>query len=440
MRRIRLFFFLFTTILFSCSKEVIDGQAGGALELPAEAVHALETEADLDILVNEIGNARIVLLGEASHGTSEFYTWRTSISKKLIQEKGFTVIAVEGDWADAYPLNDYIKGGSRFTSAEQALQEFDRWPSWMWANEEVADLAKWLKANNSGKSRAEQVSFYGLDVYGLWESLDEVHEYLKQTDPETAKLAQAVLDCFAPYKRNEQAYLSATSSSSENCADELASLLQGVQNKVTSGSIQNEDALNALQNVMVAVNGERYYRAAARSSITSWNIRDKHMTETINRLLEHHGPDTKIIIWEHNTHVGDARATDMANVGMVNVGQLVREQHGENTTYIIGLGTYSGTVIAAQSWGSQFQVMKVPNAQRNSWEWVLHRQDPLNKIIFLDRLQQNASFMKRIGHRAIGVVYDPNAESGNYVPSVLPQRYDAFIFIDKTKALKPLQP
>lgn len=440
MTRMRLIFLLFTTLLFSCSKEVNDRLSGGALKLPAEAVHALETEADLDVLINEIGNARIVLLGEASHGTSEFYTWRASISKKLIEEKGFTVIAVEGDWADAYPLNDYIKGGNRFTSAEQALKEFDRWPSWMWANQEVADLAKWLKASNSDKIRAEQVSFYGLDVYGLWESIDEVHEYLRQTDPETAKLAQAAINCFATYNRDEQTYMTATLSSKENCADELASLLEAVQNKVTPESMQNEDVMNALQNVMVAVNGERYYRAAAQSSTASWNIRDEHMTETINRLLEHHGPNTKIIVWEHNTHVGDARATDMANVGMVNVGQLVREQFGENNIYIIGFGTYGGTVVAAQRWGSPAQVMKVPNAQRKSWEWLLHQQEPLNKIIFLDRLRQNTNFMERIGHRAIGVVYNPNAESGNYVPSVLPERYDAFIFIDKTKALNPLQP
>lgn len=381
----------------------------------------------------------MVLLGEASHGTSEFYTWRASISKRLIEEKGFKVIAVEGDWADAYPLNNYIKGGSRFSSAESALQEFDRWPEWMWANEEIAALTDWLRSTNAGKAPAQQVSFYGLDVYGLWESMDEVHAYLQRTDPAAAQVAQEVLTCFAPYNRSEEAYISATLSSSASCADELATLLEAVQAKVTAESIQNEEVLNAIQNVKVAVNGERYYRAAARSSATSWNIRDEHMMETINRLLEHHGAATKIIVWEHNTHVGDARATDLADAGMVNVGQLVREQFGPENTYIVGFGTYSGTVIAARSWGSAHQVMKVPNAKRNSWEWLLHQQDPLNKIIIMDQLRQEDSFMRRMGHRAIGVVYDPGAESGNYVPSVLPDRYDAFLFIDQTKALNSLQ-
>lgn len=406
--------------------------------MPAAAVHPLETEADLDVLLQKIGDDRIVLLGEASHGTSEFYIWRAEFSKRLIEEKGFTLIAVEGDWSDAYPLNNYIRGNSTAATAEEALQEFDRWPTWMWANEEIAGLAEWLRTHNTGKTAAEQAGFYGLDIYGLWESMEEVHAYLEQTDPAAAQASREVLNCFAPYHQDEDAYISATLSSAENCADELAAVLEEVQVKLAAEAPQHEAAFNALQNALVAVNAERYYRTAAVSNAESWNIRDEHMTGTIERLLQQHGPDAKIIVWEHNTHIGDARATDMANAGMVNVGQLVREQYGQENVYAIGFGTYSGTVIAARQWGGATQVMNVPEAQQGSWEWILHRQSPPDKIILMDDLRQEQKFMSRIGHRAIGVTYNPGNETGNYVPSVLPERYDAFVFIDETEALHPL--
>ncbi|RDV14929.1 erythromycin esterase family protein [Pontibacter diazotrophicus] len=425
---------------FSCEKEEQETTTGNTQELPAAAVHALQTEADIDVLLNEIGDDRVVLLGEATHGTSEFYTWRAAISRRLIEEKGFSIIAVEGDWTDAYTLNNHISSNSNAATAEEALlQGFDRWPTWMWANEEIADLAEWLQAYNAGRAAEAQVGFYGLDVYGMWESLDEVTEYLENTDPAAAQTAREAISCFAPYNQNENAYSSATRASSENCADELAALLEAVQNRVAAASPRDEAAFNALQNAMVAVNAERYYRAAAVSSAQSWNIRDEHMMGTIDRLLEQHGPDAKIIVWEHNTHVGDARATTMADNGMVNVGQLTREEYGEEEVYIVGFGTYSGTVMAAQSWGSATQVMNVPEAQSGSWEWMLHRHGPSDKIILLDELRRQQLFMQRIGHRAIGVTYNPGDETGNYVPSVLPERYNAFIFIDQTEALHPLQ-
>lgn len=440
MKRLQPFLFLISLFLFSCEKDEQDNKTTNSGELPAEAVHALKTEQDLDVLLNEIGDDQVVLLGEASHGTSEFYTWRAAISKRLIEEKGFDIIAVEGDWTDAYVLNNYIRGNSNATTAEQALvQGFDRWPTWMWANEEIADLAEWLKNYNTGKAANEQVGFYGVDVYGIWESLEEVNAYLQDKDPAAAQAARAALSCFAPFNQNESAYISATRTSSENCADELSALLEAVQQQVAAESPRNEATFNALQNVMVVVNAERYYRASAVSNAQSWNIRDQHMMGTINRLMEQYGPDAKIIVWEHNTHVGDARATTMADAGMVNVGQLAREEHGEEDVYIVGFGTYSGTVIAAQSWGNATQTMNVPQAQQNSWEWHLHRHGPSDKIILLDVLKQKQRFMQRIGHRAIGVTYNPGAELGNYVPSVLPERYDAFIFIDQTEALHPLQ-
>lgn len=441
MKRMQPLLFLLTIFLFSCENdEPQNRNTGSTGEFPPEAVHALQTEADFDVLLNEIGDDRVVLLGEATHGTSEFYTWRAEISKRLIEEKGFNIIAVEGDWSDAYPVNNYIRGNSNAATAEEALlQGFDRWPTWMWANEEIADLTAWLRTYNTGRAAQEQVGFYGVDVYGMWESLDEVTEYLENTDPAAAQAAREARNCFAPYNQNENAYITATRSSSENCADELTALLEAVQNRVAAESPRNEAAFNALQNAMVAVNAERYYRASAVSNAQSWNIRDEHMMGTINRLLEQHGPDAKIVVWEHNTHIGDARATTMADNGMVNVGQLAREEYGAEEVYLVGFGTYSGTVIAAQRWGAATQVMNVPPAQQNSWEWFLHRHGPSDKIILMDVLRQQQRFMQRIGHRAIGVTYNPAAETGNYVPSVLPERYDAFIYIDQTEALHPLQ-
>ncbi|GHA56144.1 erythromycin esterase family protein [Pontibacter akesuensis] len=438
MKKIHLFPLLFTLVFFSCSVGESDKDVEDVAAIPAEAMHALESDADLDVLLHEIGDARLVLLGEASHGTSEFYTWRARISRRLVEEKGFKIIAVEGDWMDTYPLNNYIRGNSNYTSAEAALKEFDRWPTWMWANKEIAELAEWLRAYNQGKAANAQVGFYGLDVYGMWESLEAVQAYLQQTDPAAAESARQVLNCFSPYSQDEIAYARATLTSSDNCADELAKLLEDVQQRVAAEGAKQEAAFNALQNTMVVVNAENYYRTAVRSDAASWNIRDRHMTGTIERLLAHHDPDAKIIVWEHNTHVGDARATTMVEEGTVNVGQLVREQYGPENVCIVGFGTYTGTVLAAPSWGSPVQVMKVPQAKRNSWEWILHNQEPPNKLIFLDALGQNSFFQRRIGHRAIGVVYNPNAESGNYVPSVLPDRYNAFVFIDRTKALQPL--
>jgi erythromycin esterase-like protein len=199
-----------------------------------------------------------------------------------------------------------------------------------------------------------------------------------------------------------------------------------------------EETFNAEQNALVAVNAEKYYNTMVRNNAESWNVRDRHMTETVNRLMQLHGPEAKIIIWEHNTHVGDARATDMASQGMVNVGQLVREQHAAEGVYIVGFGSYKGSVIAGSSWGATPQKMPVPPAQAQSWETILHQTPPANKIVLTKELKTIAEAMKSRGHRAIGVVYDPNREGGNYVPTVLPDRYDAFIFIDETQALRPL--
>ena len=438
-------FLLLITLAFSVlscqNSETELAEVGKDLEttLPAGTISNLETDQDLDILLNEIGDSRYVLLGEASHGTSEYYTWRAKITQRLIHEKGFTVIRQEGDWPDLYKLNQYIKGNTSYgTSAGQVLQTLDRWPTWMWANQEVADLGEWLRSHNQAQSSEKQVSFYGLDVYSLWDSLREVQAYLEETDPAAAEKARAALACFAPYNEDEYAYAGDALNGVNSCADELQEVLATVQAKVKEAHVRNEAAFNALQNAIVAVNAERYYDVMTRSNTSSWNIRDRHMAETITNLVQHHGAESKIIVWEHNTHVGDARATDMVRQGTVNVGQLIREQHSSEGVYIVGFGSYSGTVIAASIWGDQRKQMKVPEAKPDSWEALLHTISPANKLIITKGLKENKTFMQEKGHRAIGVVYHPSAESSNYVPTVLPNRYDAFLFIDQTHALHPL--
>lgn len=424
---------LFMLLTFACKSKSSDDLR---LEIPS---HALQSEKDLDALISQIGNSKIVLLGEASHGTSEYYTWRAAISKRLIQEKGFDMIAVEGEWADSYRVNQFIKGGPKDSlQAVGLLGQYNRWPTWMWGNYEVAGLVTWLNQYNQNKTDMAKVGFYGLDVYCLWESMQELMPYIQGNDS-LMRMAQDVRKCFQPFSADPMQYAYSVMNASENCRTQTQRLYQAILNYTGGKTATNEAHFVMQQNALVALNGENYYRTAATSNTASWNIRDHHMTATLKRLLERHGPDAKIIVWEHNTHVGDARYTDMAAEGMVNVGQLVRKEYGQNNVYIVGFGSYSGTVIAAKQWGGNIEAMKVPEAKKGSWEEMLHRKGAQNQILFSNELRNNASLMKSIGHRAIGVQYNPNFESGNYVPTVIPNRYDAFIFIDKTTALKPIE-
>ncbi|WP_247234433.1 erythromycin esterase family protein [Telluribacter sp. SYSU D00476] len=403
--------------------------------------HPLRSEQDLDVLMNEIGDARVVLLGEASHGTSEYYTWRTAISRRLIQEKGFDFIAVEGEWADSYRINNFIKGPRRdSTAAVEALRTYNRWPTWMWGNYEVASLVTWLNGYNQNQAANNKIGFFGLDVYCLWESMTELMPYIQNADPKLVQAAQKVHQCFQPFSADAQQYAMAVANASADCRDETSRLWSTIS-KQGEGKAKTEAQFVAEQNALVALNGERYYRSMVSSNTESWNIRDRHMMQTLRRLLEFHGPNSKGIVWEHNTHVGDARYTDMASSGEVNVGQLAREEIGQDKVYIVGFGSYSGTVIAGSSWGAPLQTMNVPQAVPGSWEQILHELSPTNKIILSKDIRDNKQLNQRIGHRAIGVVYNPAIEHrGNYVPSVLPKRYDAFIFIDQTRALRPILP
>lgn len=381
-----------------------------------------------------------MLLGEASHGTSEYYSWRARISERLIREKAFSFIAVEGDWPDCYEVNRYVRGlpGSA-QSTREALGTFRRWPTWMWANEEVAGLIEGLRRYNDGLPEGEKAGFYGLDVYSLWESLEAVMEYLQREHPDAVEAARRAYLCFEPYGENVQEYARATAFVPTSCEDEvvgmLSELVRGAAEHPEDGS---EAHFAAEQNALVARNAERYYRAMIRGGASSWNVRDRHMDETLRRLLDHHGPEAKAIVWAHNTHVGDARFTDMAEHGLVNVGQLARERWGEEEVVLVGFGSHRGRVIAARQWGAPMERMPVPPAREGSWEATLHRAGEEDRLLVFAGSEAEELLEER-DHRAIGVVYEPALERyGNYVPSVLPRRYDAYLYLDETRTLRPL--
>ncbi|HKZ37489.1 MAG TPA: erythromycin esterase family protein, partial [Chryseolinea sp.] len=309
--------------------------------------YPLRFSKDLDPLLKTIGTSQYVLLGEASHGTHEYYTWRTAISKRLIQEKAFSFIAVEGDWPDCYRINRYVKGyNDTGETAAEVLKEFKRWPTWMWANWEIAALMEWLREYNKTQPVDKKVGFYGLDVYSLWESMDVIINYLRKEDPKSAQLAIEAIRCFEPYEEGQD-YAKAMLNLSARCTEEVVRLLQAVRKRSPNYDHDREASLNAEMNAQVIANAEEYYRSMVSFRDQSWNIRDSHMMETLEAIMEFHGRKAKGIVWEHNTHVGDARYTDMARAGMVNVGQLVREQHGQRPNerdgvMLVGFGTRRG--------------------------------------------------------------------------------------------------
>lgn len=402
--------------------------------------NAYDPTQTLQPLYDRIGDARIVMLGEASHGTHEYYLWRARITKHLISEKDFNFIAVEGDWPASYAINryirDYVDSGN---NVQEVLQNFNRWPTWMWSNWEISALMTWLKTFNENKGFHQQIGFYGLDVYSLWESLEAITDYLRKNDPEALQSAMKAMECFEPHNRDESDYAASTRFTPDSCEQEVVELLKQIRTRVPYYDTDPEAPFNTEQNALVAVNAEEYYRAMMRGGGASWNVRDQHMMETLERLLDFHGPDSKAIVWEHNTHIGDAKATTMYNNGMVNIGQLSREEFGRDDTVLVGFGSYKGSVIAGDSWGSRMRKMKVPPARKNSWEHFLHQASPQDKLILTEDLKNTFISEYRWNHRAIGVVYHPESEHfGNYVPSDIPNRYDAFIYIDETRALHPI--
>jgi erythromycin esterase len=417
---------------------------------PRDLAWPLGDATDLDPLLDRIGDARVVCLGEASHGTHEYYTWRAALTRRLVAELGFTFVAVEGDWPDCHTVSCSVTGAaSAPDDPSEALQSFSRWPTWMWANEEVVELTRWLREHNATRPLHGRVGFYGLDVYSLWESLRAVLDHLGTHHPEHLDAALEACRCLEPYAEDPQAYARATRLVPTSCETEVVGLLADLLVRhAHDGPTDGRDAAFAAeQNAHAAVGAEAYYRAMVQGGPESWNVRDTHMVDTLDRLLAHHEQragdrPVRAIVWEHNTHIGDARFTDMADAGMVNTGQLVRERYGEDDTVLVGFGSHRGRVVAARAWGDPAEEMAVPPAREGSTEALLHEELGGRDALFVldgGPDERPAWLTEERPHRAIGVVYQPYAERwGNYVPTVLGRRYDAFCWLEETTALHPL--
>lgn len=400
----------------------------------------LRDSTSLEPLLEKIKDKKVVMLGEASHGTHEFYEWRRLITRELIQNHGFSFVAVEGDWPSAETINEAIKAGNQLPP-QDVLSAFSRWPTWMWANTDVSNLIEDLRELNSNFRR--KVGFHGLDVYSLFESIDQVIKSLKAVDPELAERAREYYSCMEPYRHNEIEYVRSLFGGPEGCREEVTTVLQEALNHRLEGMWEKDEALfDAVQNARVVQNAERYYRSMAGGNEDSWNIRDTHMMETLKMLLDHYGQGAKAIVWEHNTHIGDYRATSMLAQGNVNIGGLARQQLGEENVALVGFSTYQGSVIASHAWDGPIEILEVPPAREDSLEQELHGIIPEvgsdNFLVLLDQEAREGVLNEYKGHRAIGVVYHPQFERrGNYVPTKLASRYDALLFFDHSRALTP---
>lgn len=404
---------------------------------------ALTTANDLESLLEEIASRRIVMLGESTHGTHEFYEWRRLISERLISRHGFRFIAVEGDWPPAWELDRFVKH-HREGPTHDVLRSFRRWPTWMWANEETARLAEWLREFNASRPEGQRAGFYGLDVYSLFESIDVVLRELDQINPFLAKGVAERYACFDSFDRNERAYAKSLLVAPEGCEAQVTDTLSRLLRARLDREVTQGDAFfDAVQNARIVANAERYYRAMVFADETSWNVRDQHMLDTLEVLLDRHGPQSKAIVWAHNTHIGDYRATPMARQGNVNLGGLAREKWGEDSVALVGFGTYEGETVASAAWDGAIEKKTIPAAPPDTLEGKMHEVSELLKTpafsLSLRNIQGASALDSSIGHRAIGVVYHPEYERhGNYVPTELKRRYDAFLFIDQTRGLSPI--
>ena len=400
----------------------------------------LRDPADLDPLMERIGDARIVAIGEASHGTHEYYAWRAALTRRLIDERGFRFVAVEGDWPDAYRVNGSVRLRRGATDdPREALDSFARWPTWMWANDDVVEFCRWLRGINADRPERERVGFYGIDVYSLWDSMHVLVGWLREHEPGHVDNAVRALACFEPFGEDGAEYAFASRFAPTSCEGAAVDLLQSLceQRGRQESEGDPEGRFAAEQNAAVVVDAERYYRAMVQGSAESWNVRDVHMVDTLDRLVAHAGG--KAVVWEHNTHIGDARATDMAGAGMVNVGQLLRDRHGRDDVVLVGFGGHRGEVIAGREWGAPMEAMPVPPARPGSLEALLHDAVGQDALFVFPRGQRPAWLDRRLDHRAIGVVYRPERERwGNYVPTVVGERYDGFLYLEETSALRPL--
>ncbi|MBU2669221.1 erythromycin esterase family protein [Actinoplanes bogorensis] len=383
----------------------------------AAIARPLVDEGDFDVLLDRIGSARVVMIGEASHGTHEFYTWRAALTRRLLAERDFSFVAVEGDWPDCERVDASVRGSAG--EPLEALLGYVRWPTWMWANEETVDFADWLRAFNSGRSAP--VGFYGLDLYSMWESLREI---LRADAVEPARQAN---ECLGAYSEDPQSYAWATKFLRASCEDPVVRMLIELRGR----------DLAVWQNAEVVAGAEHYYRAMVRGGADSWNVRDRHMDATLARLLDHYGDGSRAVVWAHNSHVGDANATDQ-----VTIGSLARERFGADQVVLVGMGSHRGSVIAGRTWGAGMTELPVPPGRPGSLEDILHATAPPSALFVFPPLADRPDLLvDEVAHRAIGVVYRPEMDQlGNYVPSRLGDRYDAFLWFDETRALRPLHP
>lgn len=405
---------------------------------------------DYDPLLSAIGAAQIVLLGEGTHGTHEFYRERAQITKRLIVEKGFNAVAVEADWPDSFRIDRYVRGFSDDVDAIDALDGFKRFPQWMWRNADVLDFVGWLReCNESAEASARKCGFYGLDLYSLHASMHAVVDYLDRIDPAGADRARRRYACFDHFGPDAQEYGYATAMGlAPSCEREVVGQLVELRLKEMSyllrnGEIASDAFFNAAQNAFVIRNAEEYYRTMFRNDVSSWNLRDSHMMETLNSLLEHlterRGP-TKIVVWAHNSHIGNAQATEMGDRGEFNLGQLVRQKFGSKTR-LIGFTTYAGSVTAASNWGLPAERKMVRPAHEDSFENVFHETGVER---FALNLGANAGvadhFRPALLERAIGVIYRPETErSSHYFTARLSDQFDIVLHFDQTRAVEPLE-
>ena len=405
---------------------------------------------DYDPLNDFIGDARFVLIGEASHGTHEFYRERAQITKRLILEKGFSAVAVEADFPDAYRLNRYVRGMGKDADAVEAMGGFKRFPQWMWRNADVLDFVGWLRTHNDDLPEKEpKVGFYGLDLYSLHASIDAVLHYLDKIDPEGAARARSRYSCFDHFGEDTQAYGYMTGLGlAESCENQVISQLVEMHRRASElalrdGRVAEDDFFFAEQNARLVKNAEQYYRTMYRSDVSSWNLRDRHMTETLVALENHlsaPGKKAKIVVWEHNSHLGDASATEMGERGEWNVGQLTRRRYGREAV-LIGLTTYHGTVTAATDWGGAAERKRVRPALPGSFENLFH-ETGLERFMILMPYGSHAKIALNtpLLERAIGVIYRPETErQSHYFHASLSSQFNAVIHFDETRAVEPLE-
>ena len=396
--------------------------------------------ANLEPLLARIGDARVVLLGEATHGTSEFYRMRENISRELIDRKGFNFIAIEADWPDAARIDRYVRHAGHRSARWSA---FARFPAWMWRNQETRKFVDWLRARNTGLPKHERVALHGLDLYSLYNSIHSVIAYLEQVDPATAEVARRRYACLTPWQSNPASYgYVALNDQYRSCEREVVSMLSDLLIAEQRYAAQDgEHFLDAVQNARLVANAERYYRKMYYGSRASWNLRDSHMFETLQNLLNFYGPRSKAIVWAHNSHIGDCRATEMSRRGEHNIGQLCREEFGAGA-YLVGFGTHSGHVAAASDWDGPMEVKQIRPSMAGSYERLCHDAGCANFLLPL-RNPKSEQLIEDLSkprlERAIGVIYRPETElQSHYFQAVLPRQFDEYIWVDQSSAVSPL--